>query len=379
MVKTPEYLYQEIAESIRRRIAFGELGPGDRLPSVRELASTWSCTPGTVSRAYGVLGDEGLVVSHRGKGTRVAANVLQLSGSSNLDEAQGDELRWGRLVNRAEQFLLESVGAGFSGSEVQAALTVALSRWRALRTSKAGQEEREMADKRLLFSGSHDLVVENVAAVLKGDSPAIELHLNFMGSLGGLMALLRGEADVAGCHLWDEETDSYNVPYVHRLLSDVQVVMMTLVHRSLGLMVDSKGAEKVRSLADLARGDVKMINRQRGSGTRVWLDAQLRRENVDAAKIAGYENEVTTHVAVAQSVAHGQADVGPGIYAAAAAYGLRFVPLTKERYDLVFSAHAWESPGAEALVKYVKSDSFKQSVEAMGGYDSSESGRLWKV
>lgn len=375
MFETPGYLYQEIAESFRRQIASGELSPGERLPPVRDLANTWSCTPGTVSRAYQVLAAEGLVVSHRGKGTRVAANVLH-AHDWEREQGPGGELRWAQLVNRAEQFLLEAVGVGFSGSEAQAALTVALSRWRELQRAEEGLEADARAATRLRFSGSHDLLVENLAAVLKGASPPIEVQLTFSGSLGGLMALLRGEADVAGCHLWDEETDSYNVPYVRRLLPDLDIVMMTLVHRNLGLMVSAEFTDSIHTPADLARENLRFVNRQRGSGTRVWLDAQLRRERVATAEIEGYETEVTTHVAVAQAVADGRADVGPGIHAAAAAYGLGFVPLANERYDLVFLADVWKSPAAEALVEYVDSDSFKRSVEAMGGYDCSESGRL---
>lgn len=378
MFDAPEYLYQEIAESFRRQIASGELTPGDKLPPIRRLASTWSCTPGTVSRAYRILADEGLVVSHRGKGTRVAENVLQRADWGGGKRAS-DELRWARLVNRAEQFLLEGVAADFSGSEVQAALTVALSRWRELQSTTESNKTPTQDGMQLRFAGSHDLLVENVAAALKGASPPVEVELSFSGSLGGLMALLRGEADLAGCHLWDEQTDSYNEPYVERLLADVDVVMMTLVHRSLGLLVGVDKAEQVRSLGDLRRNDVKMVNRQRGSGTRVWLDAHLRQENVDTTEIAGYEREVTTHIAVAQAVADGRANVGPGIYAAAAAYGLGFVPLTEERYDLVFLQDVWESPAAVSLVDYVRSESFKRSVESMGGYDSRESGQIRQV
>lgn len=378
MFETPEYLYQEIAESFRRQIASGELNPGERLPPVRELANTWSCTPGTVSRAYQILAGEGLVVSHRGKGTRVAANVLQ-GQKLGWDEDPGGDVRWAQLVNRAEQFLLEAVRAGFTGSEVQASLTVALSRWRELQRAEEVPNADVGSDTRLRFAGSHDLLVENIAAELKGASSPVDLELAFSGSLGGLMALLRGEADVAGCHLWDEESDGYNAPYVGRLLPDVDVVIMTLVHRSLGLMVSTKIEEKVYTLADLERGGAVFVNRQRGSGTRVWLDAQLRRDKIDATQIEGYETEVTTHVAVAQAIADGRADVGLGIYAAAAAYGLDFVPLTKERYDLVLRADVWESPAAETLVSYVRSDAFKDAVEAMGGYDSRESGQVKRL
>ena len=380
MLERPIYLYQEIAESIRRRIASGELAPGDRLPAVRQLALDWSCTPGTVNRAYSILNDEGLVVSHRGRGTSVSASPLHPGMQGPANAIRRPELKWATLVNRADQYLLEAVAAGYSASEAQVGLNLAVSRWQALRdTHRIGAASQQEPKPTLRFHGSHDLVVETLASLMRTSSPALDLQLAFTGSLGGLMALARGDADVAGVHLWDEETDSYNEPFVRRLLPGEPVVLMTLVHRSMGLIMSSSLAPEIQSLRDLAGDGVLLVNRQRGSGTRLWLDAQLRRLGIDGSAIAGYETEATTHMAVAQRVADGQANVGVCIHAAAAAVGLDFLPLTRERYDLVFAPGVWDLPAAEALVQLVRSDSLRLSIEALGGYESVETGRRWAL
>ncbi|HZD11665.1 MAG TPA: substrate-binding domain-containing protein [Candidatus Binatia bacterium] len=379
MLESPSFLYQEIAESVRRRIASGELAPGDRLAAVRVLAKEWSCTPGTVNRAYLLLADDGLVVSQRGRGTHVAANVLQPDAEGN-EPGRLPSLRWATLVNRAEQYVLEATGSGFSESETQTALAVAFSRWRAIRGAPAEDATTvSTSERRLRFSGSHDLILETIAAMMETTQPGVGLRLAFTGSLGGLMALLRGEADVAGAHLWDEETDTYNVPFVQRILGRGTTRLVTLAHRSLGLLLKTSEMGKVSSLADLAKPNVRFVNRQRGSGTRTWLDAQLRRLNVDGAHIAGYEDEVVTHMAVAERVASGKANVGLAIYAAAAAFGLHFVPLTRERYDLVFMKHGARQRNIEALVKMVRSDALHSVIEALGGYDASHTGREWPL
>ena len=380
MRETPTYLYQEIAESIRRRIASGELAAGDRLAPVRQLARDWSCTPGTVSRAYGILRDEGLVVSQRGRGTRVASSILHPGEHDPTERGGRRDLQWATLVNRAEQFLLEAVSRGFSASDAQLSLSLAVSRWQALRDTYGDESDIEPGSKQTLrFSGSHDLVVENLASLMPTLSPAVDLEVNFTGSLGGLMALIRGDADVAGIHLWDERTDSYNEPFLRQMLPGQAVVLMTLVHRSLGLIMDPEMAREINSLADIVAHGVRFVNRQRGSGTRLWLDAQVRKLGIDFTAIHGYESETTSHMAVAQRVAGDEANVGIGIYAAAAALGLDFLPLTEERYDLVFARQPWEKPAAQAFVKLVRSEAMREAIDALGGYDSRETGREWTM
>jgi putative molybdopterin biosynthesis protein len=199
-----------------------------------------------------------------------------------------------------------------------------------------------------------------------------------VGSLGGLMALAQGGAEIAGAHLWDEAADTYNVSFVRRLLPGRRVALLTLAYRSLGLITPPGNPHELQGLADLARPDVRLVNRQSGSGTRVWLDAQLRGLGISPESVPGYDREELTHLAVARAVEQGEATVGLGIHAAASAYGLGFVPLTEERYDLVLPEAVWEVPEAQALIDVVRSPRFKEAVVALGGYDTSQTGReVW--
>lgn len=370
MRKSDTYLYQEIAESIRRQIASGALQPGDRLPPIRVLAKRWDCTTGTVSRAYAVLADEGLVVGQRGSGTRVTDQPL-----SPRQPAWG----WASLVNRAEGFLLEALGSGHTASQAQTALTVAISRWQALQEKPslpASREEGEPTHSTLRFAGSHDLVIDLLARHLGGAEPETVIEIDYTGSLGGLMALARGEADVAGIHLWDQANDSYNLPFVRRLLPGRRVALLTLVHRSLGLILPAGNPDNLHTLADVATHHSRWINRQPGSGTRVWLDAQLRGAHIKPDALPGYEQEAPTHLAVAQAIREGEAAAGLGIHAAAAAYGLDFVPLIQERYELAMVEQVWQRPFVQTLRAILESDPFHEAVTALGGYDTAETGQV---
>lgn len=359
------YLYQEIAENLRRRIATGQLTAGDRLPSVRELAAEWQCTPATVSRAYRTLSDEGLVVSHHGRGTVIAPGALQ----------PGEGVwPWAALVNRAEQYLLEALARGHTPAQAAAALSVAAGRWAEFQASPPPADNTAGA-AHLRFAGSHDLALGVLGDMLAQAAPSIAWQTTFVGSLGGLMALARGEADVAGTHLWDAAGDQYNLPFVRRLLPGRHAGLLTLARRQLGFIVPAGNPLGLREIADLGRPGVRLINRQTGSGTRVWLDVQLDRVGLSGESIAGYERAVTTHTAIAQAVAEGEADVGIGIYAAARAHDLGFQPLTQEQYDLVMLAEGWGTPAGQALRGVVQSDAFRDALEALGGYDTSVTGR----
>ena len=370
MKDSQAFLYLEIAESLRRRIASGELKPGDRLPPVREMAKRWGCTPGTVIRAYAQLTQEGLAMGRRGGGTRVASSTLQPEHAA---------YQWAALVNQAEQFLLEAISKGHSPAQIQSALSVAVARWEELRRPGSSTTRPGPAAGELRFAGSHDLAVERLAQMLGEESPGVQLSIQYVGSLGGLIALARGEAEVAGVHLWDEVTDTYNVPFVQRLLPGRQTVLLTLAHRSLGLIVLPGNPQGIHSLIDLSKPDVRWVNRQSGSGTRVWFDAQCKALGIAPESIAGHEREELTHLAVARAVREGEATAGLGIYAAAIAYGLGFVPLAQERYDLAVPETVWNSPPGHALCELVNSSRFKEAVTALGGYDTVETGRETKV
>lgn len=365
-----QHLYLEIAESIRRRIASGELGPGDKLPPVRRMAQRWNCTPGTVSRAYTTLALDGLIEGFRGGGTRVTPNTL-------LPEQP--VWRWASLVNQAEQYLLTAISSGYSAQQAGTALTVATARWKDLLKKETAAapsivQAVQNGDGALRFVGSHDLLVESLARMLL-ENAQVRMSVDYSGSLGGLMTLAQGNAEVAGAHLWDETTDSYNQPFVRRLLPGRRLALLTLAHRSLGLILPPGNPQKIEQLGDLTRPDLRLANRQAGSGTRVWLDAQLKALEIEPILVSGYEREELTHLAVARAVADGEATAGLGIHAAAAAHGLAFIPLSQERYELVIPAEIWESPAIQALVDVVRSPQLGETITTLGGYDTSETGR----
>jgi len=356
-------LYQQIAESVRQEILRGILTPGDQLATVREMAAQWNCTPGTVQRAYKELAHQGLVASRSGQGTRVVGT---------LPAQDGTPLRRAALVHQAESFLLQVLAAGYTPDEVEPAMHLALDRWRAL----VQEEPTSPPGHVLRFVGSHDPAVSLIAGCFADVAPDHTLRVTYAGSLGGLIALTGGQADVAGSHLWDEESDTYNEPFVRRLLPGQRVALLTLAHRRLGLITPPGNPADIADLADLARPGVRLVNRQRGAGTRVWLDAQLHRRGIAPEQIAGYENQVRTHSEVALAVAEGRADVGLGVEAAALAYGLDFVLLTTERYDLVIPADVWPSPPVQALVQWLSTDEAKAAIAGVGGYDTGETGRV---
>jgi len=359
-------LYHQIADAIRKDILSGKYKPGDRLPSVRKLCEEWSCTPGTIQRAYSQLAREELLVSRAGRGTQVAGVVPQAKA-----QAQGS-LRRANLVNRMEAALLEALTSGYQLNEIQQAMDLAMDRWRSL----SDQEEKQ-PNETLRFAGSHDMLVNELAHVFFGQIlPGIELHLAYNGSLGGLISLAEGNVDLAGCHLWDSESETYNLPYITRLLPNQPVTTVTLAHRRIGLLLAPGNPHHIHELADLLRPGIRFVNRQAGSGTRIWLDATYTQLGLDPRNIRGYTDERTTHSDVARAVAEGTADVGLGLESAAQAYRLDFVFLNRERYDLVMLTETTRRPAIQKLITWLASTDGKQFVARHKGYESLDSGSV---
>ena len=224
--------------------------------------------------------------------------------------------------------------------------------------------------------GSHDLTLDLLASLLHKRYPLLSLSSSNVGSLGGLIALRRGEAHLAGTHLLDEETGEYNVSYIKSTLPGQKVVLMNLVYRQQGFIVAKGNPKNIHGLQDLTGNDVSYINRQRGSGTRILLDYELKRAGIDPADISGYDRDEFTHTGVAAAVASGTADVGLGILAAARALDLDFVPLLQERYDLAIPAEFYHSPLVQPFLEVVRSAEFKEQVTALGGYNVSQTGEV---
>ncbi|MBN1889487.1 MAG: molybdopterin biosynthesis protein [Thermoflexales bacterium] len=229
--------------------------------------------------------------------------------------------------------------------------------------------------KTLVHIGSHDVTLDLLAQYLAETRPGLRLSSAHVGSLGGLLALRRGEAHCAGCHLIDPQTGEYNLSYVKQYLPGLPVVLVTLVQREQGLIVAGGNPKAFRSLSDLARPDVRFVNRQRGAGTRVLLDYRLGQLGLEPARVQGYEREEYTHLAVAAAVQSGLADCGLGIAAAAYALGLDFVPLEQERYDLVIPRAFYEGELIQAALDVIRSQAFRRAVMALPGYDTTRSGQ----
>jgi putative molybdopterin biosynthesis protein len=225
--------------------------------------------------------------------------------------------------------------------------------------------------------GSHDLVLDLASSALRADNPLVTLASSNVGSLGGLVALRDGLCHIAGSHLLDPESGEYTLPYLDRVFGAAgpELAVVRLVERSQGLIVAAGNPLGIEGLADLCRPGVRYVNRQRGAGTRVLLDAMFGPLSIAPSSVAGYAREEPTHLAVAAAIASGRADAGMGIMAAAQAFGLAFVPLATEPYDLVVAPGAMESPQLAPLWSLLQSDRFKESVEELGGYSAKEMGR----
>lgn len=229
----------------------------------------------------------------------------------------------------------------------------------------------------VVATGSHDIVLDMVSSYLRR-SGGFALSSAHVGSLGGITALRRGEAHMAGVHLLDEATGEYNIPYVRRYLGQPARLVL-FCRRDQGFLVPPGNPKGITAFADLARPDVSFVNRQRGAGTRLLLDYQLKQAGIDPAQVQGYRREEFTHLGVAAAVRSGSADCGLGILAAARALGLDFVPVTREEYELCIPAAHWDHPGVQAVLGLLRDPDFRREVEDLGGYDMADAGRVRPV
>ena len=197
------------------------------------------------------------------------------------------------------------------------------------------------------------------------------------GSMGGLISLKRRECHFTGTHLLDEETGEYNIPFIKRILSGESLIVINLVYRQQGLMVRKGNPKGIKGFEDLVREDVVFVNRQRGSGTRLLLEKELREHGIEPSRIKGYDMEDFTHMAVASKIAKGVADTGLGIYSAAKAFDLDFIPVTEERYDIVILEEHLELPFIVEILKIIREDQeFRKAVLNLGGYDIRDMGKV---
>ncbi|WP_458401037.1 molybdopterin biosynthesis protein [Mailhella sp.] len=238
---------------------------------------------------------------------------------------------------------------------------------------------REQVEGALLVIGSHDSTLDVIDSMLRRTHPRFRLTSAHVGSLGGLLALSRGQCHLAGSHLLDEATGEYNRQAIREHLKGTPCLLVHLADREQGFIVLPGNPKNITKFEDLLREDVSFINRQRGSGTRVLLDYELKKRGILPTKVRGYRDEEYTHMNVAAAVLSGRADCALGVRSAAVALGLDFIPVGVEQYDLV-AAKTWaDDERMQALLEVIRSAEFRETVTAMGGYDASRSGEiLWE-
>ena len=190
------------------------------------------------------------------------------------------------------------------------------------------------------------------------------------------MAIRRGEAHAAGCHLLNTDDGTYNISFLKKYFPRGGVRLIRCVGRQQGLMVAHGTPLNIEQFRDIAREGIRYVNRQKGSGTRILTDYLCKQEQLDTGAIYGYDREELTHTSVAAQILNGSADVGMGIYSAAKLYDLDFIPICIEEYDLIIPDHAWDTPQVQQMIATLKSDAFRETILNLGGYTVENPGQI---
>lgn len=301
-------------------------------------------------------------------GRRLAILRLLMARPATLQQL-GDSLGQSPAWVRHHLKLLERAGL-VELAEVRTTGTVTEKYYRARAGALLLQELVLPKSRRpaVVFAGSHDLALESVAAHLARHMTLLSLPV---GSLDGLVHLRQGLCQVSGAHLLDPGGE-YNTPFVRHLFPDRVMELVTLANRTQGLMVAPGNPKGMRGVADLARRGVRFVNRNPGSGTRLWLDRELGGLGIEPGRVHGYDREVKTHTEAAALIESGKADAALGLQAAADQHGLGFIPLFEERYDLVLLRE--NERRLLPLLDYLQSAAFRNGLNSLGGYNAAHSG-----
>jgi putative molybdopterin biosynthesis protein len=231
-------------------------------------------------------------------------------------------------------------------------------------------------ERNLVAIGSHDPLMDELSDLMRRTWGNISMSSSHVGSMGGLMAVRRGEAHVAGTHLLDESTGEYNTAFVKKHFPKGGVRLVECVKRTQGLMIRKGNPLNIKEFRDIAKEGLRYVNRQKGSGTRILCDYLCKKDGIDSNSIYGYEREEFTHTSVAALIAADSADAGLGIYSAAKLYDLDFLPICDEQYDLLIPDYAWDTPMVQRLLETLKSSAFREKLRELGGYTTENPGTV---
>ena len=234
----------------------------------------------------------------------------------------------------------------------------------------------EKLENTVVVIGSHDPLLDELGDMLHVADSDVFMSSSHVGSMGGIMAIRRGEAHAAGCHLLNTENGEYNISFLKKYFPKGGVKLIRCVGRQQGMMVAKGNPLNIQKFSDIAQPGVRYVNRQKGSGTRILTDYLCKTNGLNPDAIYGYDREELTHTSVAAQIVSGSADAGMGIYSAAKLYDLDFIPLCIEEYDLIIPDHAWDTPQVRQMIDILKSEAFKEKILALGGYTVENPGEI---
>lgn len=237
------------------------------------------------------------------------------------------------------------------------------------------QTSRPHSNRSVIISGQ-DVSLDILSSSIAANNPVLRPLRSYVGSLDSLISMYKGESDIVSMHLLDGDTNEYNIPYARKILVSDPIIIINLTSRAAGLYVQKGNPHNISSWNDLARNDIKIINREKGSGARVLLDEQLRLNGILANNIDGYNNIKTSHLSVAGAIANEEADIGVGIERVAKTVGVDFIPLINERYDLIILKSDENIELIKTVLQILQSEQFKNQLHSLGGYDVQLTGEV---
>lgn len=301
--------------------------------------------------------------------TQEVADLLQVSKSTIYDLIRRGEIRSytvGRKVRFTENDVKEYIAHSKDIQNIKTAPSIEGAQFNLL-----GNENRQEG---FIICGQ-DLILDVLSNYMRlHNAPALRAYI---GSYDGLVSLYRNKVNVTASHMWDSDTDTYNVPYVRRLLPGIPAVVIHLTCRMQGLYIAKGNPKGIQGWEDFRRDDMVMINREQGAGSRVLLDENLKLLGIFGSSIKGYHKETSSHLAVASAVSRGEADIAVGNEKIARQVdNIEFIPMKKERYDLVLKKEDLSRPEIQTMLKIIRSDAFRNEFGNIGGYDTSDMGKI---
>ncbi|WP_188067974.1 helix-turn-helix transcriptional regulator [Brevibacillus brevis] len=306
--------------------------------------------------------------------TEEIAKILRISKLTVYDLIKKGELpayRVGRQM-RVDESDLEAYKAKAKGEYRQAS---AVSIPQTGQAQQSARYEQTGTGRNIIISGQ-DVSLDLLAGHLEKKDEAYRPLRSYVGSLNSLVAMYTGKADIVSTHLYDGDTNEYNVPYIRRILCGHRFVVINMLSRWAGFYVQAGNPKQIKAWSDFTKPGIRMVNREKGSGARTLIEEQFRLAKIAGSDVIGYEREESNHLAVAGVVARREADVGVGIEKAASLVGVEFVPTVRERYDLVLLKNKDNEQLIQAVLDVLGSRPFQKELEAVGGYDLSQTGKI---